>query len=68
MGGQMASDRIPTSRISRTARVSRLAAGQAARQLGTKTANLGRSDEASQAALERRNLEAAEQIVTALGR
>jgi predicted unusual protein kinase regulating ubiquinone biosynthesis (AarF/ABC1/UbiB family) len=67
MGGQMASDRIPTSRISRTARVSRLAAGQAARQLGTKTANLGRSDEASQAALERRNLEAAEQIVTALG-
>ena len=63
----MADDRIPTSRISRTARVSRLAAGQAARNLGTKTANLTRSQEARRAAAERRNLEAAEQIVTALG-
>ena len=36
----MAKDRIPTSRISRTARVTGLAAGQAARQLGTRAANL----------------------------
>src|ERR671932_504217 len=63
----MPKDRIPTSRIARTARVSGLAAGQAARHLGTRAANLGRGDEGKQAALERRNLEAAEQIVAALG-
>ncbi|WP_028057617.1 ABC1 kinase family protein [Candidatus Solirubrobacter pratensis] len=63
----MAKDRIPTSRVSRTARVSSLAAGQAARQLGTHATNLARSQEGRSAALERRHLEAAEQIVTALG-
>src|SRR6185436_7078886 len=63
----MAKDRIPTGRIARTARVSSLAAGQAARQLGTHATNLARSDEGKSAALERRHLEAAEQIVTALG-
>ena len=63
----MAKDRIPTSRIARTARVSGLAAGQAARHLGTRAANLGRGEEGRQAALEKRNLEAAEQIVAALG-
>src|SRR5215212_5980388 len=63
----MAKDRIPTSRLARTARVSGLAAGQAARQVGTRAANLGRGEEGRQAALERRNLEAAEQIVAALG-
>ena len=63
----MAKDRIPTSRVARTARVSGLAAGQAARHLGTRAANLGRSEDGRQAALERRNLEAAEQIVAALG-
>src|SRR4051795_7172975 len=63
----MAKDRIPTSRISRTARVSSPAAGQAARQLGTHATNLARSEEGRNAALERRHLEAAEQIVTALG-
>jgi predicted unusual protein kinase regulating ubiquinone biosynthesis (AarF/ABC1/UbiB family) len=60
-------DKIPTSRVRRSAKVGRLAAGQAARQLGTKTANLARSDEAANAALERRQVEAAEQIVAALG-
>ena len=59
----MAKDRIPTSRIARTARVSGLAAGQAARQLGTRAANLTRGDAGREAALERRHLEAAEQIV-----
>src|SRR4051794_19310981 len=63
----MPKDRIPTSRVSRTARVSGLAAGQAARHLGTRAANLARSDEGKERALERRHLEAAEQIVAALG-
>ena len=63
----MAKDRIPTGRIARTARVSSLAAGQAARQLGTHATNLARSEEGKSAALERRHIEAAEQIVTALG-
>jgi predicted unusual protein kinase regulating ubiquinone biosynthesis (AarF/ABC1/UbiB family) len=63
----MPKDRIPTSRVSRTARVSGLAAGQAARHLGTRVGNLTRSEEASEKALERRHLEAAEQIVAALG-
>src|ERR687886_2406985 len=63
----MAKDRIPTSRVSRTARVSGLAAGQAARHIGTRAANLARGEEGRQRALERRHLEAAEQIVAALG-
>src|SRR3712207_1388407 len=63
----MAKDRIPTGRIARTARVSSLAAGQAARHLGTRATNLARSEEGRSSALERRHLEAAEQIVTALG-
>lgn len=63
----MAKDKIPTSRIARTAKVSSLAAGQAARHLGTRASNLARSEEGRSAALERRHLEAAEQIVTALG-
>jgi predicted unusual protein kinase regulating ubiquinone biosynthesis (AarF/ABC1/UbiB family) len=63
----MPKDRIPTSRVSRTARVSGLAAGQAARHLGTRAANLARGEEGRQQALERRHLEAAEQIVAALG-
>src|ERR1700742_1351506 len=63
----MAKDRIPTSRLSRTARVSSLAAGQAARQLGTHATNLARAEEGKSAALEKRHLEAAEQIVAALG-
>jgi predicted unusual protein kinase regulating ubiquinone biosynthesis (AarF/ABC1/UbiB family) len=63
----MAKDRIPTSRVSRTARVSGLAAGQAARHLGTRAANLARGEHGREQALERRHVEAAEQIVTALG-
>ena len=63
----MAKDKIPTSRVARTARVSGLAAGQAARHLGTRAANLARTEDGRQAALERRNLEAAGQIVAALG-
>jgi len=60
-------DKIPTSRLARTSRVGRLAAGQAARQLGTRAANLTRSDEEKDKAMARRQLETAQQIVAALG-
>jgi len=53
--------------VRRTAKISGLAAGQAIRQAGTHAANVARSDERKQAALERRHIEAAEQIVAALG-
>jgi predicted unusual protein kinase regulating ubiquinone biosynthesis (AarF/ABC1/UbiB family) len=53
--------------VGRTAKVGRLAAGQAVRQAGTRAANVARSKDAGQAALERRHIEAAEQIVAALG-
>jgi predicted unusual protein kinase regulating ubiquinone biosynthesis (AarF/ABC1/UbiB family) len=60
-------DRLPTGRIGRLARVGYAAAGQAVRQAGTRTANVTRSEEEAAAALERRQIEAAEQIVTVLG-
>ncbi len=63
----MAKDNIPTSRVGRTAKIGGLAAGQAIRQAGTRAANVTRTKEGRQAALERRHIEAAEQIVTALG-
>jgi predicted unusual protein kinase regulating ubiquinone biosynthesis (AarF/ABC1/UbiB family) len=63
----MAQDKIPTSRVRRTAKIGGLAAGQAARQFGTRAANIARSEDGRSRALERRQLEAAEQIVTALG-
>jgi predicted unusual protein kinase regulating ubiquinone biosynthesis (AarF/ABC1/UbiB family) len=60
-------DRIPTSRVGRTARIGGLAASQAVRQAGTLATNIGRTREGKDAALERRQIEAAEQIVAALG-
>jgi predicted unusual protein kinase regulating ubiquinone biosynthesis (AarF/ABC1/UbiB family) len=60
-------DRIPTSRVGRTARIGGLAASQAVRQAGTMATNIGRTREGKEAALERRQIEAAEQIVAALG-
>jgi predicted unusual protein kinase regulating ubiquinone biosynthesis (AarF/ABC1/UbiB family) len=63
----VAKDKIPTSRVGRTAKIGGLAAGQAIRQAGTRAANVARSKEGRNAALERRHIEAAEQIVTALG-
>jgi predicted unusual protein kinase regulating ubiquinone biosynthesis (AarF/ABC1/UbiB family) len=63
----VARDKIPTSRVGRTAKIGGLAAGQAIRQAGTRAANVTRSKERSDAALERRQIEAAEQIVAALG-
>ena len=61
------SGKIPRSRVRRTAKIGGLAAGQAIRQAGTVATNVVRTREGRDAALERRNLEAAEQIVTALG-
>ncbi len=63
----MARDPIPTSRVRRSAKVGRLAAGQAAKQIGTRAANVARGEEAARAALDRRQIETAQQIVTALG-
>ena len=63
----MAREKIPTSRVRRSATVGRLAAGEAVKQLGTRAANVARSDEAAEEALARRQIETAKQIVSALG-
>src|ERR671934_22381 len=63
----MPKDNLPTSRWSRAARVGRLAAGQAARQLGTRAANVTRDEQRANEALARRQVDTAEQIVAALG-
>jgi predicted unusual protein kinase regulating ubiquinone biosynthesis (AarF/ABC1/UbiB family) len=63
----VARDRIPTSRVGRTAKIGGLAASQAIRQAGTLASNVGRTKQGREAALERRHIEAAEQIVAALG-
>jgi predicted unusual protein kinase regulating ubiquinone biosynthesis (AarF/ABC1/UbiB family) len=63
----MADKHIPTGRYQRLARVGRVATEQAAKRAGTRTANLVRSDERTKAALERRHVQTAEQIVAVLG-
>ena len=60
-------DKIPTSRVRRTATVGRLAASEAVKQFGTRAANVTRGEEASEQALARRQLQTAKQIVAALG-
>jgi predicted unusual protein kinase regulating ubiquinone biosynthesis (AarF/ABC1/UbiB family) len=60
-------DAIPTSRLSRSSKVGRLAATQAAKQMGTRATNVARGDEGREKALAKRQLETAEQIVAALG-
>jgi predicted unusual protein kinase regulating ubiquinone biosynthesis (AarF/ABC1/UbiB family) len=59
--------KIPKSRVRRTAKIGGLAAGQALRQAGTIATNVARTKEGRETALERRHMEAAEQIVAALG-
>src|SRR5438132_5892992 len=61
------SDKIPTSRVRRTATVASLAATEAMKQFGTRAANVARSEQASDEAMARRQLETAKQIVAALG-
>jgi predicted unusual protein kinase regulating ubiquinone biosynthesis (AarF/ABC1/UbiB family) len=60
-------EKIPTSRVRRTATVATLAASEAMKQFGTRAANVTRSEEASEEAMARRQLETAKQIVAALG-
>ncbi len=60
-------DAIPTSRLSRSSKVGKLAATQAAKQMGTRATNVARGDAGKEAALAKRQLETAEQIVAALG-
>jgi predicted unusual protein kinase regulating ubiquinone biosynthesis (AarF/ABC1/UbiB family) len=63
----VASDKIPTSRVRRTATVGRLAASEAVKQFGTRAANVTRGERAAEEALARRQMETAKQIVAALG-
>src|SRR5271169_5229181 len=63
----MPRENIPTSRVIRSATIGRLAAGQAVRQFGTRAANLVRDEDSADAALARRQVETAEQIVAVLG-
>src|ERR1700760_3588861 len=60
-------EKIPTSRVRRTATVASLAASEAVKQFGTRAANVTRDDEAAEEAMSRRQLETAEQIVAVLG-
>jgi predicted unusual protein kinase regulating ubiquinone biosynthesis (AarF/ABC1/UbiB family) len=60
-------EKIPTSRVRRTATVASLAASEAVKQFGTRAANVTRGEEASEAAMARRQLETAKQIVAVLG-
>jgi predicted unusual protein kinase regulating ubiquinone biosynthesis (AarF/ABC1/UbiB family) len=60
-------EKIPTSRVRRTATVATLAASEAVKQFGTRAANVTRGEEASDAAMAKRQLETAKQIVAVLG-
>src|SRR4051794_28484244 len=60
-------EKIPTSRVRRTATVATLAASEAVKQFGTRAANLTRDEEAAERAMSRRQLETAKQIVAVLG-
>ena len=61
------SGKIPANRWARAAKIGTLAANTGVRQAATRAANVTRSDEAAQKAMEKRQIETAEQIVTALG-
>jgi len=63
----MADEKIPTSRVRRLSKIGGVAASTTARQLGTRAANVTRDDAGKQKALERRQLQSAEQIVAVLG-
>ena len=59
---------IPKGRVRRTAQVGSVVGTQGARYAGTRAANIARSQEARDEALERRHLEAAERMVQTLGK
>src|SRR3954467_13158209 len=58
---------MPTGRVRRTAKVAGLVGGQTTRNYATKAANLTRGKDGRRAAAEKRQIEAAEQIVEVLG-
>ena len=58
---------LNTSRTARLAQIGRVAGGQGARHLAMRAANLTRTEEEQAAALEKRQLELADQLVTLLG-
>ena len=60
-------EKIPTSRVRRTATVASLAASEAVKQFGTRAANVTRDEQAAEEAMSRRQLETAKQIVAVLG-
>jgi predicted unusual protein kinase regulating ubiquinone biosynthesis (AarF/ABC1/UbiB family) len=60
-------EKIPTSRVRRTATVASLAATEYVKQVGTRAANVTRTEEAGVEAMSRRQLETAKQIVAVLG-
>jgi predicted unusual protein kinase regulating ubiquinone biosynthesis (AarF/ABC1/UbiB family) len=60
-------EKIPTSRVRRSATVATLAASEAVKQFGTRAANVARGDDAAEEAMSRRQLETAKQIVAVLG-
>jgi predicted unusual protein kinase regulating ubiquinone biosynthesis (AarF/ABC1/UbiB family) len=63
----MADKKLPTSRVQRLAKVGTAAASSTIKQTGTRAANLTRSEEKAQKAMERRQVETAKQIVNVLG-
>src|SRR5436309_3247327 len=60
-------ERIPTGRVSRTARVGSVIGSQGARYAGTRAANVVRSKERATEEIDKRHLEAAERMVDTLG-
>jgi predicted unusual protein kinase regulating ubiquinone biosynthesis (AarF/ABC1/UbiB family) len=63
----MAGRRRGSGRIARSTKLGGVAAGHAVRTLGTKAANVVRSDEAGQEAMGRQAIETADRLVTVLG-
>jgi predicted unusual protein kinase regulating ubiquinone biosynthesis (AarF/ABC1/UbiB family) len=59
--------KMATTRVRRASQVGRVAASQTARTWATRWANVARSSDAADEALERRHIEAAEQLVAVLG-
>jgi predicted unusual protein kinase regulating ubiquinone biosynthesis (AarF/ABC1/UbiB family) len=63
----MAKDDLPQGRVRRTAKVGTVIGSQGARYAGTRAANIARSKEKADAAMDARHLEAAERMVDVLG-
>jgi predicted unusual protein kinase regulating ubiquinone biosynthesis (AarF/ABC1/UbiB family) len=63
----MAKDDLPQGRVRRTARLGTVIGSEGARYAGTRAANLARSKERANEAMDSRHLEAAERMVDVLG-